>query len=72
MTKARCWSCGLPYSKFPLDLLVPRAQWLLINRGRESGLLCAACIVRRMRRCIKGVTVIHAVGEVAPRDKESA
>lgn len=44
---AACLDCGLPYADFPLDLNLPRAQWLAIHPEGENGLLCAACIVRR-------------------------
>lgn len=63
--KAACMDCSLPYAQFPLDVMLPRAQWLRIHPS-EHGLLCASCIVKRVRRCIPRATVIHAVVEVAP------
>lgn len=62
---AACMDCGLPYERFPLDVLLPRAQWLRIHPD-EGGLLCAACIVQRVKDRIPGATVIHAVAEVTP------
>lgn len=46
-----CLDCGLPYSQFPLDVILPRSQWLEIYPA-ENGLLCAACIMRRLIRRI--------------------
>jgi hypothetical protein len=63
--KIGCMDCKMPYSKFPFDLLFPRAQWLLIN-PQDVGLLCANCMLKRARKKIKGATVVHAVVEVAP------
>ena len=60
-----CLDCGLPYDQFPLDVVLPRAQWLRIC-PQDSGVLCAACIVRRVRKYIPGATVIHAIVEVSP------
>lgn len=59
-----CLDCGLPYSEFQLDLLLPRAQWLEIHPA-EHGLLCAQCMVRRASR-LPGASVIHAVIEISP------
>jgi hypothetical protein len=59
-----CLDCGLPYECFPLDLVVPRGQWLLIHPA-DAGVLCALCILARLSR-IPGVTAVHAVAEVAP------
>src|SRR5688572_18140783 len=61
---AVCLDCGMPYSEFPLDVLLPRPQWLEIHPD-ENGLLCAACIVRRCAR-IPGVTACHLIVEIAP------
>lgn len=56
-----CMDCGMPYREFPLDLLVPRGQWLAIHPG-EDGVLCANCMVRRASR-LPGAVVVHAVIE---------
>lgn len=63
-TSAQCADCRLPYADFGLDVVLPRAQWLLIN-PEDRGVLCAMCIVKRARQ-VKGCTVIHAVLEIAP------
>lgn len=52
-----CLDCGMPYSEFPLDVVLPNDQWEIISgRKNGSGFLCAACIVERASK-IKGVTV---------------
>lgn len=66
MKDACCLDCGLPYSDFPLDLLLPRSQWLEIH-PEDGGLLCAACIVRRIAEKMKGATAVHAVVEIVPQ-----
>ena len=65
VTMASCKDCKLPYRKFPLDVNMARAQWLLIMPG-ERGLLCAGCMVKRIKRRIHGATVCHLIVEVAP------
>lgn len=60
-----CLDCGAPYEMFPLDVVLPRGQWLLIHPD-EHGVLCAACIVKRAAR-IPGVTVAHMILEVSTR-----
>lgn len=62
--KAACLDCGLPYADFPLDLVLPRSQWLEIHPA-EHGLLCAACIVKRASK-VPGCTVVHAILEISP------
>lgn len=59
-----CLDCGLPYASFPLDVNLPRGQWLLIHPD-EHGVLCAACIVKR-GAAIPGVAVAHMTFEVSP------
>lgn len=61
---AACLDCGLPYEKFPLDVILARSQWLDIHPA-ENGLLCAACIVARAAK-VRGVTCVHAILEIAP------
>ena len=62
---AVCLDCSLPYSEFPLDVILPRAQWLEIH-PIEHGLLCAACIMKRAAR-VPGCTAVHAILEIAPQ-----
>lgn len=64
---AVCLDCGLRYDEFPLDLLLPRSQWLEIHPTSDDGggLLCAACMVRRASN-IPGATAVHAVIEISP------
>ena len=41
-------NCGLPYSLFCLDTILPDDQWTAITGLTDgSGLLCAMCIVER-------------------------
>ncbi len=42
-----CEDCGLPYEQFPLDTVLPDADWLIIHPSGEGGLLCAGCIAKR-------------------------
>jgi|SRR3990172_1038990 len=68
---AACLDCGLDYYRdFPLDVLLPRAQWLLIHPA-DHGVLCAACIVKRAAK-IPGARLAHLVIEFAPRDNVEA
>lgn len=47
LQKARCIDCGLPYEEFPLDVVLPDADWLKIHPEGSGGLLCASCIAKR-------------------------
>src|SRR3990167_10209957 len=62
---AGCLDCGLAYEDFPLDVVLPRGQWLMINPS-EHGVLCAACIVKRAAT-IPGATVVHAIVDIRPQ-----
>ena len=64
---AACLDCGLPYSEFQLDVILPRPQWLEIHPA-ENGLLCASCIVRRASR-VPGCTAVYAILEIAPHTR---
>lgn len=59
---ARCMDCGLDYSEFKLDIVLPHSQWVAINPAND-GLLCAQCIVNRLSK-IPGVVCVHAIAEV--------
>jgi hypothetical protein len=61
-----CLDCGMLYRDFPLDVNLSRGQWLLIHPD-DGGVLCANCIVRRVRERIPSATVCHLVVEVSPR-----
>lgn len=61
---AACLDCGLAYSEFVMDVLLPRSQWLDIHPA-EDGLLCARCIVKRTAQ-MPGAVSIHAIIEYAP------
>lgn len=61
---AVCLDCGLDYADFPMDMILPRPQWLTIHPA-EGGLLCASCIVKRAAK-VPGATCIHAIIEIAP------
>jgi hypothetical protein len=58
-----CLDCGLPYEQFPIDVILPRAQWLEIHPD-EHGLLCAACIVTRAAK-VSRATACHLIIEIA-------
>lgn len=60
-----CRDCGLPYRDFPIDLNLPRAQWLLIHPD-DGGVLCAMCMLKRIAEKVEGATVVRAVVEVTP------
>lgn len=62
--RPRCLDCGLPYEDFPMDMLLPRSQWLTIHPA-DGGLLCAQCIVVRAAK-ITRATAVHAIIEIAP------
>jgi hypothetical protein len=66
---AACMDCGLPYSEFPLDVILPRPQWLEIHPD-EHGLLCAHCIVKRAA-LVPGVICVHAILQIAPHRREA-
>ena len=59
---ATCLDCGLPYRDFPLDMILPDDQWLMIHPEGLNGLLCANCIIRRASK-LPGITVIKAILE---------
>lgn len=43
-----CDDCGIDYSEFFMDVVLPNDQWELVSGNSEGGgLLCAACIVKR-------------------------
>lgn len=59
----RCQDCGLLYSLFPLDVVLPNEQWEAITGYTDgSGILCAMCIVQRGSK-LSGVTVAKLVFE---------
>lgn len=63
---ARCADCGLSYSEHGTDIVLPRAQWMIIApHPPDGGILCGLCIARRVEARIGGATVIHAVAEVS-------
>ncbi len=45
-----CEDCGLPYSSFGEDVYLSDEQWKIITDNHSSTVLCANCIVRRIRR----------------------
>lgn len=52
----RCHGCGKKYAKFPLDTNLPDYLWLKISpRPDGGGILCADCILERLRKL--GATV---------------
>lgn len=67
---AVCLDCGLSYEDFPMDMLLPRHQWLDIHPD-EGGVLCARCIVARASK-LPGALAVHAVIAIAPVAPPSA
>jgi hypothetical protein len=63
MSELKCLDCQLPYSEFPVDVVLPHGQWCLINPGGE-GVLCAGCIVKRAAK-VPGVFVCHLIFEMS-------
>ena len=53
-----CMFCPTKYVDFPLDVMVTDSVWRKIT-GREDGLgvVCAACIVRKVAELMPNVTV---------------
>lgn len=54
-----CLDCGLPYRDFPIDTVLPDADWLLIHPEGLGGLLCAGCIVKRAA-ALPQTIIVHA------------
>lgn len=48
--RGECYDCGLKYTNFPCDLVLPNRLWELISpsESKESGLLCPNCICHRL------------------------
>lgn len=47
---AKCLGCGLPYydkAAWPMDTVLPDADWMAINPDGPGGVLCPACIASR-------------------------
>jgi hypothetical protein len=63
-TGTGCKDCQLPYSHFGMDTHLPRSQWMEICPD-DADLLCANCILNRIRNRIRGATVVHMIVEVA-------
>lgn len=64
-TDLRCMDCGMLYSEFGLDTVLPNAQWMAIHSA-DGGVLCANCIVKRAAK-LRGATCAHMIIEIAPR-----
>ena len=60
-TYGKCYDCGLPYDKFPCDMVINDKMWKRITPTyREGGgLLCPNCICRRLMQL--GGTCVHVV-----------
>lgn len=63
--------CGLPYTAFPLDVVLPDDQWRLVS-GREDGggVMCADCIVMEGAK-LPGVTVAKLTFETSVERDET-
>lgn len=53
-----CMDCGKLYRDFPLDVSLTDDQWALIHNS-PGGVLCANCIVARVKQMVPGVTVVN-------------
>lgn len=52
-----CLDCGRDYAEtMALDLVIPRAQWLLIH-PEDGGVLCACCMLRRAEKIPHAINV---------------
>lgn len=56
---AACSDCGLRYEQFLMDVVLPDYDWLMIHPEGVSGLLCAACIVKRAAK-VHGAVIVFA------------
>lgn len=68
-----CKDCGLPYSEFGMDTVIPNSQWVDIHPGRTewadcNGLLCASCMVKRASR-LEGKLVAWMAFVFVPGDR---
>ncbi len=56
--EARCRDCGMHYSSFGMDIVLPDDQWARIAED-GAGLLCGTCIARRAKALnLPGVTCL--------------
>lgn len=47
----RCEDCGRPYSDPDwIDCTLPDEQWRLIHPNGEGGILCGACMIKRIEK----------------------
>ena len=56
----RCDGCGLPYDAFPLDVVLPDAEWLKVHPEGEGGLLCVSCLAERASKLPRMVVPTRA------------
>lgn len=45
-TPVSCLDCGADYAAVPMDVVLSKAQWLLLNPD-DGGVLCPSCLVAR-------------------------
>lgn len=67
-----CEDCGLPYEQFPLDVVLPDADWLLIHPSGDGGLLCAGCIATRASRLATTIILSARIVNAADHDTYSS
>lgn len=53
-----CMDCRMPYAIFPLDSTLPHDEWALIHDS-EGGLLCANCMVKRIKERVPGAVAVR-------------
>ena len=66
----KCEDCGMPYKDFPLDVVIPNAQWNALHPN-DGGVLCANCMVSRASEILNGVTVAHMIFEITPQSPQT-
>ncbi len=68
MSSITCLDCGLNYDTFPLDVVLTRIQWLLLN-PLDGGVLCANCIVSRAARLPQVINLSCSITFASDYDK---
>lgn len=61
----KCMDCPTAYRDFPLDCTLPDEQWAMIHDS-EGGVLCAACMVRRIRKRVPGAVAVRMTIDISP------
>lgn len=54
--KSECLDCGLGYDDFQIDFILSEKDWKIIHPD-EHGVLCPSCIVSRISRTTKAISL---------------